>query len=116
MRYIPWDFKHYAKLRGGEVLPDLAPVIASCLDATGLFLCAPTPPSQEARRTNESAWVGCLPLSVCTAPFQCSIPVLACGMNMLWVNNRNYLLKHLRPAGCMQVCWLCAESTQRKIV
>jgi hypothetical protein len=57
VRYIPWDFKHYAKLRGGEVLPDLAPVIAACLDATGLYLCAPTPPSQEARRTNDSAWV-----------------------------------------------------------
>ena len=62
VRYIPWDFKHYAKLRGGEVLPDLAPVITACLDATGLYLCAPTPPSQEARRTNESAWVRRLPV------------------------------------------------------
>jgi hypothetical protein len=57
VQYIPWDFKYYAKLRGGQVLSDIAPVAARCLDATGLFLCAPAPPSSEARRTNASDWV-----------------------------------------------------------
>lgn len=57
VQYIPWDFKYYAKLRGGEILADIAPVVTRCLNATGLYLCAPAPPSLEARRTNDTDWV-----------------------------------------------------------
>lgn len=57
MRYIPWDFKYYAKLRGGQILSDIVPVMTRALDETGFFLCAPAPPSSEARRTNASSWV-----------------------------------------------------------
>ena len=57
MRYIPWDFKYYAKLRGGQILSDIVPVMTRALDETSFFLCAPAAPSSEARRTNATAWV-----------------------------------------------------------
>ncbi len=57
VRYIPWDFKYYAKLRGGQILSDIVPVMTCALDETNFFLCAPAVPSSEARRTNASDWV-----------------------------------------------------------
>jgi hypothetical protein len=57
VRYVPWDFKYYAKLRGGQILSDIAPVMTRSLEETGFFLCAPAAPSSEARRTNTTAWV-----------------------------------------------------------
>ncbi|BDA44397.1 probable phosphoinositide phosphatase SAC1 at N-terminal half [Coccomyxa sp. Obi] len=56
VRYIPWDFKYYAKLRGGQILSDIVPVMTRALDETNFFLCAPAVPSSEARRTNASDW------------------------------------------------------------
>ncbi|KAK9915535.1 hypothetical protein WJX75_000406 [Coccomyxa subellipsoidea] len=56
VRYVPWDFKYYAKLRGGQILSDIAPVMTRSLEETGFFLCAPAAPSSEARRTNTTAW------------------------------------------------------------
>ncbi len=57
VRYIPWDFKYYAKLRGGQILSDIVPVMTCALDETNFFLCAPAVPSSEGRRTNASDWV-----------------------------------------------------------
>ena len=57
IRYVAYDFKAAAKRPGAGLLADIAPVIARCLDATGVFLCAPAPPGLAARRAGPIDWV-----------------------------------------------------------
>ena len=57
VQHIPWDFKFHAKRRGAGILADLAPLIGSCLDDIGLFVCPPAPPTAPARRIASSDWV-----------------------------------------------------------
>ena len=57
IRYVAYDFKAAARRPGAGLLSDIAPVIARCLDATGVFLCAPAPPGLAARRAGPIDWV-----------------------------------------------------------
>ncbi|KAK9845465.1 hypothetical protein WJX81_007167 [Elliptochloris bilobata] len=56
IRYMAYDFKAAAKRPGVGLLADIAPVIARCLDATGVFLCVPAPPGLSARRAGPINW------------------------------------------------------------
>lgn len=59
VQHIPYDFKWHAKQPGADILQDMAPVLRTALDKTGIFVCPPAPPSVVASRACLSnSWVG----------------------------------------------------------
>ena len=69
MQYIPWDFKYYAKLRGGEVLGDIAPRHAALPRRHPACSCArPRRPRSRPGRTNDTDWVIALPFTPMAIP------------------------------------------------